>query len=110
MVSWNSCLPGTAAARFICPPRRREASNNVTLWPSFAAVVAKAVPIERTVRFDPDFDARVQPVPGSGPGMDDSGRRWDGANLQAFAGTYGDYVTGKVGKVFPALRRSISGP
>ena len=60
--------------------------------------------------FDPDFDARVQPVPGSGPGMDDSGRRWDGANLQAFAGTYGDYVTGKVGKVFPELRRSISGP
>jgi isopenicillin N synthase-like dioxygenase len=59
--------------------------------------------------FDPDFDARVQPVPGSGPGMDDSGRRWDGANLQAFAGTYGDYVTAKVGKVFPDLRQSISG-
>ncbi len=60
--------------------------------------------------FDPDFDARVQPVPGSGPGQDDSGRRWDGANLQAFEGTYGDYVTAKVGKVFPDLQRSLPGP
>lgn len=59
--------------------------------------------------FDPDFDTRVQPVPGSGPGQDDSGRRWDGANLQAFEGTYGDYVTAKIGKVFPALRRSVGG-
>jgi len=53
--------------------------------------------------FDPDFDARIQPVPNSGPGTDDSGRRWDGANLQAFEGTYGEYVTAKVGKVFPGL-------
>ncbi len=57
--------------------------------------------------FDPDFDTRIQPVPGSGPGRDDSGRRWDGANLQAFAGTYGDYVTAKVGKVFPALKDEV---
>ena len=58
--------------------------------------------------FDPDFEALVQPVPGSGPGQDDSGRRWDGANLQAFVGTYGDYVTAKVGKVFPELKHSLS--
>ncbi|MFT3956082.1 MAG: 2-oxoglutarate and iron-dependent oxygenase domain-containing protein [Piscinibacter sp.] len=57
--------------------------------------------------FDPDFDTRVQPVPGSGPGRDDSGRRWDGANLQAFEGSYGDYVTAKVGKVFPDLRAGL---
>lgn len=57
--------------------------------------------------FDPDFDARVQLIPGSGPGQDDSGRRWDGANLQAFEGTYGDYVTAKIGKVFPDLRRAV---
>jgi len=59
--------------------------------------------------FDPDFDARVQPVPGSGPGVDDSGRRWDGANLQAFEGTYGDYVTAKVGRVFPSLKAVVGG-
>ena len=37
-----------------------------------------------------------------------SGRCWDGANLQAFERTYGDYVTAKVGKVFPELRRRVS--
>ena len=58
--------------------------------------------------FDPDFDARVLPVPGSGPGADDSGRRWDGTNLQAFEGTYGEYVTAKVGKVFPALKVAVA--
>jgi len=57
--------------------------------------------------FDPDFDARVQPVPGSGPGVDDRGRRWDGANLQAFEGRYGDYVTAKVGRVFPSLKAAV---
>ena len=57
--------------------------------------------------FDPDFDTVIAPVPGAGPGQDDSGRRWDGANLQAFHGTYGDYVTAKVGKVFPELQRSL---
>jgi isopenicillin N synthase-like dioxygenase len=57
--------------------------------------------------FDPDFDAQVQPVPGSGAGQDDSGRRWDGTNLQAFKGTYGDYVVAKVGKVFPQLKGAV---
>ncbi|MEO6626877.1 MAG: 2-oxoglutarate and iron-dependent oxygenase domain-containing protein [Burkholderiaceae bacterium] len=57
--------------------------------------------------FDPDFDTRIAPVPGSGPGQDDSGRRWDGANLQAFEGSYGDYVTAKVGKVFPDLKQQV---
>jgi polar amino acid transport system ATP-binding protein len=57
--------------------------------------------------FDPDFDTRIEPVPGAGPGGDDSGRRWDGANLQLFEGTYGEYVTKKVGKVFPHLKKSL---
>jgi len=29
--------------------------------------------------------------------------RWDDANLQAFEGTYGDYLLSKVSKVFPEL-------
>ncbi|HEX6707455.1 MAG TPA: 2OG-Fe(II) oxygenase family protein [Albitalea sp.] len=57
--------------------------------------------------FDPDFNWQVQPVPGSDAGADDSGRRWDGANLQAFEGRYGEYVAAKVGKVFPELRRGL---
>ena len=58
--------------------------------------------------FDPDFDARIRPVPGSDPGTDDSGQRWDGTNLQAFQGTYGEYVSAKVGKVFPDLKAAVA--
>lgn len=56
--------------------------------------------------FDPDFDARIVSVPGAAPGPDDSRRRWDGSNLHAFEGRYGDYVSAKVAKVFPALDAS----
>lgn len=52
--------------------------------------------------FDPGFDARIVPLPGR-LGADDSEQRWDKANLHAFEGTYGDYLIGKVGKVFPGL-------
>ncbi len=58
--------------------------------------------------FDPDFAWRIAPVPGASAGHDDSGRRWDGANLQAFEGIYGDYVSAKVGKVFPELKQRVS--
>ncbi|HEX6721226.1 MAG TPA: 2-oxoglutarate and iron-dependent oxygenase domain-containing protein [Burkholderiaceae bacterium] len=57
--------------------------------------------------FDPDFAWRIAPVPGASAGHDDSGRRWDGANLQAFEGSYGDYVSAKVGKVFPELKQRV---
>jgi hypothetical protein len=33
--------------------------------------------------------------------------RWDGQDLRAFSGTYGDYLLGKVSKVFPQLRREV---
>jgi isopenicillin N synthase-like dioxygenase len=33
--------------------------------------------------------------------------RWDGQNLHAFTGTYGDYLLSKVSKVFPELRREV---
>jgi isopenicillin N synthase-like dioxygenase len=57
--------------------------------------------------FDPGFDARIVPLPG-GAAHDDSAQRWDKANLHDFAGTYGDYLLAKVGKVFPDLARSVS--
>ncbi|MFW2335031.1 isopenicillin N synthase family dioxygenase, partial [Ilumatobacter sp.] len=54
--------------------------------------------------FDPSWDAVVTPLPLDGsPPADDDARRWDGANLQAWAGTYGDYLTAKVARVFPDL-------
>ena len=58
--------------------------------------------------FDPDFAARVVPLPEravtDGGAVDaDRARRWDGASVHAFDGTYGDYLLGKVAKVFPEL-------
>jgi isopenicillin N synthase-like dioxygenase len=58
--------------------------------------------------FDPNFNAHVQPIPGCEPGADDSGRRWDATNLQTFEGSYGDYVTAKIGKVFPHLKQAVN--
>jgi isopenicillin N synthase-like dioxygenase len=54
--------------------------------------------------FDPSWTARVPTLPLEGiPPAEDPARRWDGADLQAFPGTYGEYLTAKVARVFPAL-------
>ncbi|GAA3224713.1 isopenicillin N synthase family dioxygenase [Actinocorallia longicatena] len=49
--------------------------------------------------FDPGFTATIPalPRPPGDPG------RWDGGDLSVFGGTYGDYLTAKVARVFPAL-------
>src|SRR5262245_51445842 len=59
--------------------------------------------------FDPNFSARVQPIDLSGRDLppDDRDERWDRASVHAFEGTYGDYLLGKVGKVFPQLRAAV---
>lgn len=59
--------------------------------------------------FDPNFTARVEPIDLDhlGPLPDTQQDRWDGANVHAFEGTYGDYILGKVAKVFPQLRREV---
>jgi isopenicillin N synthase-like dioxygenase len=56
---------------------------------------------------DPGFAAEVPPLPGRAATGDDGERRWDGQDLRAFTGTYGDYLLGKVSKVFPQLRRDV---
>jgi isopenicillin N synthase-like dioxygenase len=55
--------------------------------------------------FDPNFFAHVRPIVLSGRDVppDDRDDRWDRASVHAFEGTYGDYLLGKVGKVFPEL-------
>jgi len=55
--------------------------------------------------FDPDFDVHITPI--RTPEIDDHATRWDGASVHAFEGTYGDYVLGKVGKVFPGLKTAV---
>jgi isopenicillin N synthase-like dioxygenase len=57
--------------------------------------------------FDPDFDAEVPPLPASARTAPSGEPRWDGQDLRAFTGTYGDYLLGKVGKVFPQLRSDV---
>jgi len=49
--------------------------------------------------FDPSWDA-VVPVPEDALPPE---QRWDGADPLTFEGTYGDYLTAKVAKVFPEL-------
>jgi isopenicillin N synthase-like dioxygenase len=56
---------------------------------------------------DPGFADEVPPLPDRAAASDDGRRRWDGQDLRAFTGTYGDYLLGKVSKVFPQLRRDV---
>jgi isopenicillin N synthase-like dioxygenase len=58
--------------------------------------------------FDPGFDARIVPLPEHALARDDSSERWDKANVHAFSGTYGDYLLGKVSKVFPDLAQRVT--
>lgn len=57
--------------------------------------------------FDPDFAATVPPLPARAAVAPDGRRRWDGQSPLAFEGTYGDYLTAKVARVFPRLRREL---
>lgn len=58
--------------------------------------------------FDPAWDAEVVPLPLDGsPPADDASRRWDGTSVHAWDGTYGDYLSAKVAKVFPELFAAV---
>jgi isopenicillin N synthase-like dioxygenase len=58
--------------------------------------------------FDPAFDAEIEPLPARASlTKDDSASRWDKTNVHAFSGSYGDYLLGKVAKVFPDLARDV---
>src|SRR5262249_36140788 len=57
--------------------------------------------------FDPNFHAKVEPIDLGACAVDDRAERWDGANVHAFQGTYGEYLLGKVSRVFPALSRVL---
>jgi isopenicillin N synthase-like dioxygenase len=60
--------------------------------------------------FDPDFTAPMRPLPvGPDAIAADRAERWDGASVHEFQGTYGDYLLGKVAKVFPQLVETALG-
>lgn len=54
---------------------------------------------------DPGWDAVVEPIQLDDDWVvpDDRAARWDRANLREISGTYGDWLTAKVSKVFPDL-------
>src|SRR5688572_1943783 len=55
---------------------------------------------------DPALDAEIVPLPGRRAAAA-RGERWDGTDPLAFRGTYGDYLLGKIAKVFPELARDV---
>jgi isopenicillin N synthase-like dioxygenase len=53
---------------------------------------------------DPSWDAVVDRLPiVERPAEEGAAERWDRTSVHGFTGTYGDYVTAKVAKVFPDL-------
>ncbi len=60
--------------------------------------------------FDPSWDAHIVPVPGLGDTGDAAPVRWDGRSVFDHDGTYGEYLTAKVARVFPELWRGVAGP
>jgi isopenicillin N synthase-like dioxygenase len=53
--------------------------------------------------FDPSWDATVPTLPLPAGHDRRCDERWDGGDVLAWEGTYGDYLTAKVAKVFPEL-------
>jgi isopenicillin N synthase-like dioxygenase len=58
---------------------------------------------------DPSWDAVVDRLPIVERPEDDDGaaERWDRTSVHGFTGTYGDYLLGKVAKVFPDLAAGV---
>jgi isopenicillin N synthase-like dioxygenase len=57
---------------------------------------------------DPGWDAVIEPIQldDGWEAAPDAGLRWDRADLRTVEGTYGQWLTGKVSKVFPDLARA----
>ena len=60
--------------------------------------------------YDPSWDATVTALPlDDSPPADDASRRWDCSSVRAWTGTYGEYLSEKVAKVFPDLFADVTG-
>ncbi|HAP77897.1 MAG TPA: isopenicillin N synthase family oxygenase [Acidimicrobiaceae bacterium] len=62
--------------------------------------------------FDPGWDAVVEPIdlPDAWSVPLDAAERWDRANLRDVGGTYGQWLSAKVAKVFPNLADEVNLP
>ncbi len=61
---------------------------------------------------DPGWDAVIEAIDleDGWAAPADADRRWDSANLRELSGTYGDWLTAKVGRVFPQLAQAVIEP
>jgi isopenicillin N synthase-like dioxygenase len=57
--------------------------------------------------FDPSWEATVPTLPLPGDVGGHAHQRWDNDDVLAWEGTYGEYLTAKVAKVFPELFSSV---
>jgi isopenicillin N synthase-like dioxygenase len=57
--------------------------------------------------FDPNFNAEVESIRLAAEVNDNKDERWDHTSVHEFRGTYGDYLLGKVSRVFPQLKREV---
>jgi isopenicillin N synthase-like dioxygenase len=57
--------------------------------------------------FDPNWNAKIQPLHLPGGTENNFSPRWDEANLQEFQGTYSEYLLRKTSKVFPYLHEIV---
>jgi isopenicillin N synthase-like dioxygenase len=57
---------------------------------------------------DPSWDAVCPTLPGATGSRPTATSRWDGADPRAWEGTYGDYLTAKVARVFPTLHVDVA--
>lgn len=57
--------------------------------------------------FDPNFNADVKPIQSHIIPREDKHERWDQASVHDLNGTYGEYLLGKVSRVFPELQREV---
>lgn len=55
---------------------------------------------------DPAFSAEVNKIEGILT-KEDKDNRWDNSSVHEIKGNYGDYLLGKVGKVFPDLKDGV---
>jgi isopenicillin N synthase-like dioxygenase len=74
--------------------------------------VSKQDRVSMPLFLDPSFDAVLTPINALTPDPTAAsrrrpGRRWDGTDLATVSGSYGDYLLGKVSKVFPQLRAKV---
>ena len=57
--------------------------------------------------FDPGFDTRIERIESVTNIHETKNERWDKSSVHEFAGTYGEYLINKIGKVFPGLKEDV---